>query len=171
MDLSWNRSTSYIFETLDAGKTYIYNERIKNLDNKTITIEPNLTAVSSLMSAGTNGQAFGNDAVRISAPKTIKAGEIANLTITVTVPDNTSGSYRRSIALNVNGVKSNQYNPQLILSFTARKLPTVLYVNNFSTTFDAPVTIDVSADTYNSNMGIRISPKIEPPFIPSWTYS
>lgn len=177
--------TSYISDTLEAGKTYVYNVQIKNLDKKTITIEPKLSAgypiiypmvaqamssATSVMPADTNGQAFGNNAVKISAPKTIKAGEIANMTITVTVPENATGSYYGSIDMNVNGAKNNQYNsqfnqynPQLSLSFTVQKSLTVPYIKTFSTNTNAPLTIDVSADTFNLDMSTRISPKIEDP--------
>lgn len=148
--------TGYIFDTLEAGKTYIYNVQVKNQDKNTITIEPKLNSTNS-------GQAFGNDAIVISAPKTIQASEIANMTITVTVPENAAGIYSNVIAMNVNGAKNNQYNPRLLLSFTVKKLPAESYVETFSTTTAEPITIEVSADSYNTNMGIRVSPKIEDP--------
>jgi len=34
--------TSYISDTLEAGKTYVYKVQVKNVDNKSITIEPRL---------------------------------------------------------------------------------------------------------------------------------
>lgn len=191
--------TSYISDTLEAGKTYVYQVQIKNLGKKSVTIEPKLGAGSpiiypmvaqaaagqasvvssttssvavttravssakSVMPVDTSGQAFDNNDIKISAPKTIKAGGIANMTITVTVPENAIGSYYGSIDMNVNDVKNNYYNPQLSLSFTVQKPLTVPYVKTFSTTTNAPVTIDVSADTFSSDMGTRISPKIEDP--------
>lgn len=130
------------------------------------------TAVSSgvsnsyakpMISSPNNGHAFGNDAVKISAPSTIKAGEIVNMTIIVTVPDNSTGSYYSSIDMNVNNEENNPYNPQLSLSFTVQQPLTVPYVKTFSTETDAPVMIEVSADSYRSDMGTRISPKIEDP--------
>lgn len=148
--------TGYIFDTLEAGKTYIYKVQVKNLDKNTITIEPKINSTNS-------GQAFGNDAIVISAPKTIKASEIANMTITVTVPENAAGIYSNLIGMNVNGAKNNFYNPRLLLSYTVKKLPAESYVETFSTTTAEPITIEVSADSYNTNMGIRISPKIEDP--------
>lgn len=214
--------TSYISDTLEAGKTYEYKVQVKNVDNKSITIEPRLSAnypiiypmasqgasgqassvsttskestnnpatvstptpinapsvsgapsVSSasavtsampMMPYGTSGQAFDSSAVNISAPPTIKAGEVVNMTITIVVPDNSTGNYYSAIDMNVNDVENNPYNPQLSLSFTVQKPLTVPYVKTFSTTTNAPVTIDVSSDTYDSNMGTRISPKIEDP--------
>jgi hypothetical protein len=155
--------TSYISDALEAGNTYVYNVQIKNLDDKTITIEPKLSAGYPITQAGTKGQAFGDDAVKIVAPKTIQAGEIANMTITITVPENATGSYHSSIVMNVNGEKNKLYNPLLGLSFTVKESLTVPYVKTFSTTTDAPVTIDVAGNTINSNMGIRILPKIEDP--------
>lgn len=191
--------TSYISDTLEAGKTYVYQVQIKNSGRKSVTIEPKLSAGSpiiypmvaqaaagqasvvssttsstavttravssatSVMPTDTGGQVLGNNDIKISAPKTIKAGGIANMTITVTVPENAISSYYGSIDMNVNDVKNNYYNPQLGLSFTVQKPLTVPYVKTFSTTTNAPVTIDVSADTFSSDMGTRISPKIEDP--------
>lgn len=118
------------------------------------------------------GQAFGNDAVKISATSTIKAGEIINMTITVTVPDNSTGSYYSSIDMNVNNEENNPYNPQLSLSFMVQQPLTVPYVKTFSTETDAPVTIEVSANSYRSDMGTRISPKIgDPAFDLGLTYN
>jgi hypothetical protein len=36
--------TSYISDTLEAGKTYVYKLQVKNIDQEAITIEPKLTA-------------------------------------------------------------------------------------------------------------------------------
>jgi hypothetical protein len=210
--------TSYISDTLEAGKTYVYKVQVKNVDNKSITIEPRLSAnypiiypmatqgasgqasgasttsnaqastnapatistpipinapavssgsaVSSampMMPYGTNGQAFDNDAVNISAPSTIKAGEVVDTTITITVPENATGNYYSAIDMNVNKEENNPYNPQLSLSFTVQQPLVTPFVKSFSTTTDAPILIDISADTYNSDMGTRISPAIKDP--------
>lgn len=208
--------TSYISDSLEAGKTYQYKVQVKNVGNKDITIEPRFNAnypilyamaatgqasdasitnatqesnnatetdsiptppttpvtSSAMMSTNTNGQAFDNSAVNISAPSTIKVGEVVDMIITVTVPDDATGSYYTNIDMNVNDVENIQYNPQLSLSFTAQQPLTSPYVKTFSTTTDAPVMIDVSADTYNSDMGTRISPKIEDPsFCVKLTYN
>jgi predicted secreted protein len=203
--------TSYISDTLEAGKTYVYKVQVKNVDDKDITIDPRISAnnpifypmvgqavagqtsnvvmttavqesnntsatnVTPIVSApamsgampmtstGINDQAFDNSAVNISAPTTIGAGEVIDMMITVNVPDNSTGSYNTNIDMNVNNQENNQYNPQLGLSFTVRQPLTVPYVKTFSTIKDAPIIIDISADKYNSDMGIRISPKIEDP--------
>ena len=208
--------TSYISDSLEAGKTYQYKVQVRNVGNKDITIEPRFNAnspilyamaatgqasdasitnatqesnittetnsiptpsttpvtSSAMMSTNTNEQAFDNSAVNISAPSTIKVGEVVDMIITVTVPDNVTGSYYTNIDMNVNGVENDQYNPQLSLSFAVQQPHASPYVKTFSTTTDAPVMIDVSADTYNSDMGTRISPKIEDPsFCVKLTYN
>lgn len=112
---------------------------------------------------GISNQAFDNNAVKISAPTTIKAGEVVDMMITVTVPDNATGSYNINIDMNVNNQENSPYNPQLSLSFTVHQLLTVPYVKTFYTKTDAPVMIVISADTYNLDMSTRISPKIEDP--------
>jgi hypothetical protein len=228
--------TSYISDTLEAGKTYEYKVQVKNVDNKSITIEPRLSAsypiiypmaahsasgqasgtsgasgvsttnivekstntqttastpitinapapirapevssgstvssgsaVSSampMMPYGTNGQAFDSSAINISASPTIKAGEVVDMTLTVTVPENATGNYYSTIDMNANNEENNPYNPQLSLSFTVQKPLTTPYTKNFSTTSDEPIVIELSSDSYNSDMNTRSSPAIENP--------
>ena len=119
---------------------------------------PNMVAGS-----GVNGQAFDNDAVNVSAPSTIGAGEVVNMTIVVTVPENATGYYYTSIDMNVNNVENDPNNPQLSLSFSVMQPVTTPFVKKFSLDVDQPIQIDLTADNYNSNMNTRVSPAMQDP--------
>lgn len=151
--------TTYLSDTLEAGKDYNYQIKIKNVATRDITIDPKL---------GDNNpgylQAFDNDAIKISAPSTLKAGEITNMTIQVHVPENVTGSYNGYIDMNVNGKGNDGSSPQLSLGFNLWQRPAVPYVKTFNTATDAPITIEVSY-MYDSSMGLRISPKKEGPSV------
>jgi hypothetical protein len=151
---------TYLSDTLEVGKEYDYQIQVKNIAANDITIDPELNNYNPGYS-----QAFGNDAIEISAPSTIKVGEVANMTIRVHVPENATGYYSGNIDMNVKGKANDGINPQINLNFNVWQQPTVPYVKTFSTTTNAPITIEISTDNYDSSMGLRTSPKnIDPSF-------
>jgi len=70
-------------DTLDAGTENTYKVKIKNVASRDLTINPNLSTYSTYYYSGDYKQAFDNNAIEISAPSVIKAGEIANITLKV----------------------------------------------------------------------------------------
>jgi hypothetical protein len=159
--------TSYISDTVKAGQEYEYKIKIKNVAYRDITIDPKVIR-STYDSSDTF--ALSDDAILISAPSDIKAGEIADMTIKVPVPKTATGTYNGYIEMNVDGkTKDGSYppivlsNPQIGLSFRVVQQPAVPYVKTLKTTSAAPITIEVSTDTCDPTMGLRISPKNEEP--------
>lgn len=153
--------STYIYDTVKAGQEYEYRIKIKNIVDEDVTIDPKVTDYSYDISSNTLG--INKEAIEISAPSVIKAGEIVSMTIKVPVPEKATGSYNGYIDMNVDGKKSDGSNSQISLYLRAIQEPTVPYVKTFSTTSNAPITIDVSANSYDQTMGLRISPKIEEP--------
>lgn len=154
--------TQYISDILDAGKEYEYKIKMKNVASKDVTIDPKIPEYS-ISNDPTYIPAFKSDAIEISAPSTIKAGETANMTIRVKVPENANGRYSGSVAMNVDGETSSDSmnNPQLSLDFTVLKQPFVPYAKAFKTANKEPITVEVSAYT-NTNPYLQ-SPKREKP--------
>lgn len=156
--------TTYISDSVEAGQEYVYNVKIKNIIDKEVTIDPKLTKNQFGIYYNTNMLPL-EDNITISAPTTIQAGEIANMTITVPVPENATGYYSGSIDLNIDGNANDGSNPQLGLYFNTVKFPTAPYVKTFKTTNNDPIAIEISTDSYEQNYGVRISPeKKEPSF-------
>jgi hypothetical protein len=151
---------SSISDNVEAGKEYEYQMKIKNVAAEDITIDPKLSNYNSYPGYA---QAFGNDAIEIFAPSTIKAGEVANLTMWVHVLENATGSYNGYIDMNVDGKINDGSNPQIGLSFSVWQQPAVPYVKTFNTTKNTPITIEVSTYKYDSTMGLRTSPIQENP--------
>ena len=152
--------SSYLSDSIEAGKVYTYQIQIKNVASKDVTIDPEIS--NSFYPMG-YPQAFGNDCINICAPSTIKAGSVATMTLKINVPENSTGSYNGNINMNVDGQVNDGSSPQLSLGFIVWKQPTTPYVKTFNTTTNDPITIDVSTYNYNSNMGLRISPKDKDP--------
>lgn len=153
--------TTYISDTVKAGQEYEYKMKIKNVAGKDITIDPKVNRYTYDNSFDTF--ALSDDAIVIYAPSVIKAGEIASMNIKVPVPENATGSYNGYIDMNVDGKTNDGSNPQISLNFRVMQQPTVPYVKTFKTKNNAPITIEVSTDTYDPAMGLRISPKNEEP--------
>ena len=150
--------SSYISDNVEAGKEYEYQIKIKNVAENDITIDPTLNNYNPGYL-----QAIGNDAIEISAPSTIKAGEVTTMTIKVNAPENSTGYYNGYIDMNVDRKVNDGSTPQIGLYFNVWQQPVVPYVKTFSTKTNAPITIEVSTDKSDSSMGLRTSPKDKDP--------
>jgi hypothetical protein len=154
--------TSYIFDTVEPGKEYVYEIKIKNVAGKDVTIDPKVTRNNIYANPYTK-PAFSNDVVEISAPSVIKAGEITNMTIRVPVPENASGTYEGLIEMNADEKGNDGSVPQLGLSLSISKQPSVPYIKTFNTRTADPIKIKVSTDIYDPDPVVRLSPKKEEP--------
>jgi hypothetical protein len=149
--------TSSISDTLIAGKEYEYKIKIKNVAATDITLDPTLCN-----NYWGNAQAFGNDAIEISAPSILKAGEVTNMTVRVHVPENVTGAYNGYIDMGIDGKVNDGSTPQISMYFTIDEEPTVPFVKTFNTINTDPITIEVSYYAFGP-MGLRVSPKLEEP--------
>jgi hypothetical protein len=148
--------TTYIFDTLEAGKAHEYNVKIKNVAEKDVTIDPRLNGYSNYPGYQ---QAFNDDSINISAPSIIKAGETANMTIRVEVPENATGAYNGYIQMNVEGQTVDVYSNQVNLNFNVWKQPSAPFVKTFSTTSPGKIKIEVSTNVYQNVPILRSSPE------------
>ncbi|RPJ70793.1 MAG: hypothetical protein EHM20_15175, partial [Alphaproteobacteria bacterium] len=111
--------TQYISDTIDACKEYEYKVNMKNVADKDVTINPKLLKYNPYYDPSYI-PAFDSDAIEISAPSIVKAGETANMTIKVKVPENATGRYYGTISMNVEGEEeANIYgsNSQINIEF------------------------------------------------------
>lgn len=151
--------STYLSDTIEAGKEYTYQIKIKNVASRDVTIDPKLT--------NTNlgyGQGFDNNAIEISAPSIIKAGEVTNMTMRVHVPENVtaSGAYNGIIDMGVDGKINDGSTPQMSMYFAIGEEPTVPFAKTFKTTTADSITIEVSYSAYDF-VRLRVSPKYEKP--------
>lgn len=152
---------SYISDTMQPGKEYVYEIKIKNVAGKDVTIDPEVTDYG-YCGYPYDESAFSDDIIEISAPSVIKAGEIAKMTIRIPVPENASGYYSGLIEMNADGNENDGSVPQIGLDFNVIKQPSVPYVKTFTTTTADPITITVTTDSYFGS-SVRVSPKQEEP--------
>lgn len=150
--------TTYLSDNIEVGKEYVYVIGVKNIATKDVTIDPKMINYNSGF-----GQALDKDSIEISAPSIIKADEIANMTVKTNLPENATGSYNGYIDMNVNGETNDGSNPQLSFTFNVWKQPAAPYIKKFNMTTNDPITIEISADSYSSDMGLRLSPEKQKP--------
>jgi hypothetical protein len=148
--------TTYIYDTLEAGKAHEYNVKIKNVAEKDVSIAPKLYGYSNYPGYQ---QAFKDDSINISAPSAVKAGETANMTIRVEVPENATGAYNGYIQMNVDGQTNDPYSNQINLNFNVWKQPAVPFVKTFSTKSPGKIKIEVSTNVYKNGPVMRSSPE------------
>ncbi|MDI9394923.1 MAG: hypothetical protein QM426_05685 [Euryarchaeota archaeon] len=151
--------TSFIDDTIEAGKEYEYTVKIKNVASKNITIDPEVNRYSYPFDE------FGldDDEIEITAPSTLEPGQIADMVIRVPVPDNARGTYNGYIEMSINGNENEGYGPRLELYLNVLQQPTVPYVKTFSTRSADPIRIEVSAYGSGSNAWLRSPQKDEVP--------
>jgi hypothetical protein len=154
--------TSSVYDNIEPGKEYVYEIKMKNVAGKDVTIDPKVMSNDIYDYYPSEEAAFENDIIEISAPSIIKAGETTSMTIRVPVPENAEGSYSAYIEMNADGKEYDGSVPQISLSFTVTKQPSVPYVKTFETSIADPVTIEVSTSIYDPDTS-RISPKKEMP--------
>ena len=153
--------TSYVSDTVEAGKEYEYTIKIKNIAAKNITINPEVTRNIDVYSVDTFG--LDDDAIEISAPSTLTPGQIADMVISVPVPENATGTYYGVIEMNIDGQQNIGYDPQIYLDFRVKHQPSVPYVKTFNTRTTDPITIEVSTSVYTENTWLRSPPKDKDP--------
>ncbi|WP_269851852.1 COG1361 family protein [Methanosarcina horonobensis] len=152
--------TYYISDSVEAGIEYEYTVKIKNVAAKNITIDPKVT--ENYYDSSFDEFDI-DDKIEIIAPSTLEPGQIANMTIRVSVPEDATGTYDGYIDMNVNGNDNDGNEPQLELYLTVLQQPSVPYVKTFSTKTADPITIEVSTYVYSSDSWLRIPPQDEIP--------
>lgn len=152
--------TTYISDSVEAGKEYEYTVRIKNIASRDITINPEFTRYTY---DSFDGIGLDDDAIEISAPSTLKPDQIADMVIRIPVPKNATGTFNGYIDMNVDGDENGGIEPQLDLNLMVKQRPSAPYVETFITTNTDPITIEVSTYVYSSGSWLRSPAKDEDP--------
>ena len=142
--------TPYIGDQLEAGNTYDYEIKMKNIGDKAIGIDPKLGSDMYYGPYGPMGMVLTDDAFTISAPQSIPAGATEIVKVQVRVPADARGYYNGYIDLGIDDPSVREYEGRVGLNFNIWKQPAEAYVKSFSLKESAPLTIDVSSNYYGS---------------------
>ena len=157
--------TPYIYDQVEAGRTYDYTIELENTGDDPIAIDPEIEDEDRycVASAGCGyGYAFGSDAISITAPDEIEPEEHATVKVHIAVPDDARGRYEGSIDLNIDDPGIREYEGRVHLSFEVIRYPTEPFVKYFDVSDDAQVTIEVTAHNWRTT-------DVEPSFVVNLT--
>lgn len=141
----------YITDQLEAGKEYDYKIKLKNTGDKAVAIDPKLSQQDRMYNPyGTVESAFSDDAITITAPKEIAAGQSAEVNVHIKVPANAKGNYRGAIDLGIDdpSFRRDDWADMVRLEFGIWKQPTEPFVKTFTVKEPAPVTIEISSNLF-----------------------
>jgi hypothetical protein len=152
----------YISDSLQAGKEYDYEIKLKNIGKEPINIDPKL---SNDFYYGQMPAAFTSDAITISSPSKVPAGAIEIVKVHVDVPKDSRGSFAGSINLNIDDPSFRDYGGGNVpLNFNVWRQPTEAFVKSFSMKEAAPLTIEVSSGYSNPYPFGMVTNKKQPSF-------
>ncbi len=143
--------TPYVSDRVESGEVYDYEIKLKNIGDHDIGIDPEFSDEQRYFSSiyGTSSLAFENDAISITAPSVVKAGETAVVNVHLEVPDDAKGTYFGSIDLDIDDPSIDEWDDEVSLEFEVWTQPTETYTKVFTTQTNNPIIIEVSTNTYN----------------------
>ncbi|TQD29224.1 hypothetical protein FKV42_00270 [Methanolobus vulcani] len=141
---------SYIYDHVESGETYDYEIQLKNIGDDDIAIDPEMSDEMGYYGFyGNMGSAFESDAIHITAPAVIKAGETAVVNVHLDVPDDAKGEFYGDIDLNIDDPSMNEWDDEVSLNFEVWTQPSEPYIKEFTTKTNDLITIEISSITQN----------------------
>ncbi|MDY0386243.1 MAG: hypothetical protein RBT65_03760 [Methanolobus sp.] len=143
--------TPYLSDRVEAGEEYDYEIKLKNVADMDIAIDPKISDNQWNYYGPYNmaGPAFEDDAITITGPSTVKAGDTAVVNVHIEVPDDAKGAYNGAINLNIDDPSINEWEGQVQLNFNVWTQPDEPYIKKFITSTEGTITIEVSSNEFN----------------------
>ena len=164
--------TPFLHGRVESGENYDYEIKLENVADKDISIDPKIDDNNRMYGYSPFGMvssAFEDDAITITAPSVVKAGETVIVNVHLEVPDDSKGNYNGAIDLNIDDPSIREWDGQVQMNFNVWTQPTEPYTKTFTTRTDGPVTIEISSNPYSEYayamwMGADTQDKKEPSF-------
>lgn len=140
----------YITDQLEAGNEYDYNVKLKNVGEEDIAIDPQISNEEEMYYGGPFGMiepAFEDDAITITSPGKVAAGESVEVNIHIKVPADAKGNYHGAIDLGIDDPSIREWEGLVRMDFGIWKQPTEPFIKEFTTDEATVLTIEI-----NSNM-------------------
>ena len=144
--------TPFLHGRVESGENYDYEIKLENVADKDISIDPKIDDNNRMYDYGPFGMmssAFEDDAITITAPSVVKAGETVIVNVHLEVPDDSKGNYNGAIDLNIDDPSIREWDGQVQMNFNVWTQPTEPYTKTFTTRTDGPVTIEISSNPFS----------------------
>ena len=112
--------------------------------------------------------AFEDDAITITAPSVVKAGETAIVNVHLEVPDDSKGRYNGAIDLNIDDPSIREWEGQVQMDLEVWTQPTESYEKSFTAQIDAPITIELNSQKYSYDRWMGTSTNTQNNDVPSF---
>ena len=144
--------TPYLHGRVESGESYDYEIKLENIADKDISIDPKIDDNNRMYDYGPYGMmssAFEDDAITITAPSVVKAGETAIVNVHLEVPDDSKGNYNGAIDLNIDDPSIDEWDGRVQMNFDVWTQPTEPYTKSFTTGTDDTITIEISSNPFS----------------------
>lgn len=145
----------YLGDRVKAGDEHDYEIKLKNVADRDIAIDPKISDENRWNHYGPYGMvgpAFDDDAITITAPSIVKAGETAVVKVHLEVPDDAKGRYNGAIDLNIDDPSIREWEGQVQMNFEVWTQPSEPYTKTFTTRTNGSINIEVSSNDNNYDM-------------------
>ena len=144
--------TPFLHGRVESGENYDYEIKIENVADKDISIDPKIDDNNRMYDYGPFGMmssAFEDDAITITAPSVVKAGETVIVNVHLEVPDDSKGNYNGAIDLNIDDPSIDEWDGRVQMNFDVWTQPTEPYTKSFTTGTDDTITIEISSNPFS----------------------
>lgn len=144
--------TPYINGRVESGESYDYEIKLKNIADNDISIDPKIDDNNRMYDYSPYGMmssAFEDDAITITAPSVVKAGETAIVNVHLEVPEDSKGRYNGAIDLGIDDPSIREWEGQVQMNFEVWTQPTEPYTKSFTTGTDDTITIEISSNPFS----------------------
>jgi len=144
--------TPYIGGRVESGETYDYEIKLENIADKDISIDPKINENNRMYDYGPYGSmsaAFEDNAITITGPSVVKAGETVIVNVHLEVPDDSKGRYNGAIDLGIDDPSIREWEGEVQMNFEVWTQPTEPYTKTFTTGADDTITIEISSNPFS----------------------
>ena len=141
----------YIHDQVESNRTYEYTINLKNVGDEDIKIGPRIKQ-DRWNHHEMGAPAFKDDAITITAPPVVPAGETATVNVHLAVPLGAKGEYHSGIYLGIGDSSIDEWDQTVQMNFDVWTQPTKHYVKEFATGTAAPITIEIESNQYQYDM-------------------
>ena len=146
--------TPYISARVETGEVNDYD----------IMINPKMSDNNRMYDYGPFGSmtpAFEDDAITITAPSVVKAGETAVVKVHLEVPDNAKGRYNGAIDLKIDDSSIREYEGQVHMDFMVWTQPLTPHEKSFTSKINDTITIELNSQQYSYDRWMGTNTKKE----------
>ncbi|MGP8320970.1 MAG: COG1470 family protein [Methanosarcinaceae archaeon] len=143
--------TPFIHGRVESGMDYDYEIKLENIADMDISIDPKIDDNNRMYDFGpfSMSSAFEDDAITITAPPVVKAGETVIVNVHLEVPGDSKGMYNGVINLNIADPSIREWDGQVHMNFEVWTQPSKPYTKSFTTRTDGPVSIEISSSPFS----------------------